>query len=66
MVKTVRVLENYEKLIEFILSETDCTIALIPHVVWNDTDDRIPLTELYKNIKKQTELFLYRIDQLKN
>lgn len=28
-----RVLENYEKLIEFILSETDCTIALIPHVV---------------------------------
>lgn len=53
-----RVLENYEKLIEFILSETDCTIALIPHVVWNDTDDRIPLTELYKKYKETNRIVL--------
>ncbi len=37
----------YERLIEYIIDQTDMQIALIPHVVWVDNDDRIPLTQLY-------------------
>ena len=44
---------NYKVLIEHILENTKCSIALIPHVVWNDTDDRKPLSDLY-NIFKDT------------
>jgi len=33
-------------------------VALIPHVVWNDTDDRIPLTELYKKYKETNRIVL--------
>lgn len=39
--------ENYRKLMQFILEQTDMSIALIPHVVWQNNDDRIPLRELY-------------------
>lgn len=38
---------NYEKLIEFIIENTDMSIALIPHVVWDRNDDRRPLRQLY-------------------
>ena len=31
------VLANYENLMEYIIKETDCQIALIPHVVWAKT-----------------------------
>lgn len=41
-------MENYTKLLEYIIDKTDMQIALIPHVVWNNNDDRIPLMELYK------------------
>ena len=34
---------NYQNTIEYILDETDMGIALIPHVVWQEGDDRIPL-----------------------
>ncbi len=44
-------LKNYEKLIEFILEYTDMGIALIPHVIWENNDDRIPLLTLYKKYK---------------
>ena len=40
-------LENYAKLIEYILDNTNMKVALIPHVVWQDNDDREPLKELY-------------------
>ena len=40
-------LENYVKLIEYILDNTNMKVALIPHVVWQDNDDREPLKELY-------------------
>lgn len=40
-------MENYRELIRYILDHTDMSIALIPHVVWQDNDDRIPLCALY-------------------
>ena len=45
------VMRNYEKLIEYILKDTDMNIALIPHVVWNRNDDRKPLQILYDEYK---------------
>ena len=44
-------LENYKNFIKYILEETDQNIALIPHVVWNNSDDRRPLEELYLEFK---------------
>ena len=43
--------ENYRCLIEYILSHTDSSIALIPHVVWKDNDDRTILREFYEEYK---------------
>ena len=40
-------LENYKNLISYLIDETDMQIALIPHVVWEHGDDRIPLRRLY-------------------
>lgn len=45
------VFENYVKLIELILEKTNCSIALIPHVVWADSDDRVPLRKLFEIFK---------------
>lgn len=39
--------ENYKHLISHIIESTDMQVALIPHVVWNGGDDRIPLRRLY-------------------
>lgn len=41
------VLEAYKRLIQRILDATDCSVALIPHVVLENDDDRIPLKALY-------------------
>lgn len=41
------VLDAYKNLIQTILDTTDCSVALIPHVVWQSNDDRIPLQMLY-------------------
>lgn len=41
------VLDNYAAMIEDILAHTDYHIALIPHVIWGTSDDRIPLRILY-------------------
>lgn len=40
-------IENYRKLIDFILETTDFHIALIPHVMWKYNDDRLTINELY-------------------
>lgn len=40
-------IENYRKLIDHILETTDCHIALIPHVMWKNNDDRVTVNELY-------------------
>lgn len=44
-------LKNYELLIEYLLEKTQYKIALIPHVVWETNDDRIPLDILYQKYK---------------
>ena len=41
-------LENVETLIRLILQKTDMSVALIPHVVRREDDDREPLGALYK------------------
>jgi colanic acid/amylovoran biosynthesis protein len=39
--------KNYERLIEYTLQHTSMSIALIPHVVWAQSDDRVPLRAFY-------------------
>lgn len=41
------IMDNYRKLIQDIVENTDYQIALIPHVVWEKNDDREPLKVLY-------------------
>lgn len=43
--------QNFIELIDYIIKNTDMNIALIPHVVWENNDDRIPLNELYEKFK---------------
>lgn len=40
-------MECYRNLIKYVLDNTDNNIALVPHVVWANNDDRKPLKELY-------------------
>ena len=44
-------LGNYKGLINHILETTDMSIALIPHVVWQDNDDRKAMAPLYEQFK---------------
>lgn len=48
----------YCRLIETILNNTDCGIALIPHVVWDNNDDRQPLFELFTKYKNSNRILL--------
>ena len=41
-------MDNYKGLIAHILENTDLSVALIPHVVWESGDDRKPIRELYE------------------
>lgn len=50
--------ENYKRLIQYILSETDAVIALIPHVVWASNDDRRVLRQLYEDFGQNPRLVL--------
>lgn len=38
----------YYSMIRYIINHTDSQIALIPHVVWERNDDRLPIHELYE------------------
>ena len=44
--------ENYKALIRHILENTDMHICLIPHVVWANNDDRVPLKALYEEFRE--------------
>lgn len=44
--KTGITLENYINLIQYILDNTKDVVALIPHVVWKNTDDRVLLQKI--------------------
>ena len=52
------VMEAYRKLIITIMENTDSTIALIPHVVWDNNDDREVLKQLYEEFKDTGRLVL--------
>ncbi len=49
--------QNYEKLIEYILNNTDFNIALIPHVVWEAVDDRKILGDFYEKYKSSGRIY---------
>lgn len=51
------VFKSTVKLIEHILKETDMDIALIPHVIWEYTNDEEPLLELYNLFKGSGRVF---------
>ena len=60
--------QNYEVLIDFLLYKTNMNIALIPHVVWEEGDDRTPLQRLYRTFEETGRIFLiedHRCDELK-
>lgn len=44
-------MKNYREMIRFIIDHTDMQIALIPHVVWGQNDDRKPIHELYETFE---------------
>lgn len=52
-------IENYRKLISCILDDTDCHIALIPHVMWKSNDDRVTLNELYNGYQGDERVVLF-------
>lgn len=43
---------NYKKLIDYILQTSDNSVALIPHVVWKNNDDRMTIAELYRGYEE--------------
>ena len=51
-------MENYRNLIRHIIDTTDQQIALIPHVVWEQNDDRIPLRSLYQEFQDTGRLVM--------
>ena len=52
-------LDNYRKLIEHILQTSDDCVALIPHVMWKNNDDRLTLKELYRGYEANERVFLF-------
>lgn len=51
-------MKNYEALIAHILDATDLGVALIPHVVWENNDDRKPLQKLYEKFAQTKRVVL--------
>lgn len=51
-------MENYKALVQHIIDTTDIQVALIPHVVWDDNDDRKPLKELYNEFKNTKRVIM--------
>lgn len=50
--------EAYRRLIKHILNTTDAAVALIPHVVIANNDDRIPLRNLYEEFASSGRVLL--------
>lgn len=51
-------LRNYRKLVEHILQTSDNSVALIPHVIWKNNDDRETLAELYRGYENNERVML--------
>jgi len=58
--------ENYTELVNYLINETDYQIALIPHVMWDHNDDRIPLKRLYDKFKDSGRLVFVAEDDSLN
>lgn len=44
-------MDNYRRVIEFILKNTEYMVALVPHVSWSDNNDAVPLKVLFDEYK---------------
>lgn len=42
----------YCRLIEYIVEKTDMNVVLLPHVVWDENNDNVPITKLYEAYKE--------------
>ncbi len=51
-------LQNYRNLMDAVLETTDDSIALIPHVVWKNNDDRLILEKLYAGYEENDRVLL--------
>lgn len=51
-------LSAYRNLIDWIINNTENNIALIPHVVWEHSDDRKAISELYKGYENNGRVFV--------
>lgn len=51
-------MSNYERLIQYILERTEMNVALIPHVVEKNNDDRVVLRSLYNQFKDRKRICL--------
>ena len=49
---------NFDALISYILNSTNYNIALIPHVIWNQRDDRRPLQILYEKYRSTNRVLM--------
>ena len=54
-------MDNYRVLMSHILDKTDYGIALIPHVIWGNNDDRKPLLQLYEEFCNKDKAYTDRI-----
>lgn len=52
--------QNYIKLIDYIISQTDMNVCLIPHVVWEYNNDLKPLKTLYNKYKDSGRVILIK------
>lgn len=51
-------IKNYQKLVDCIIGTTDMDVLLIPHVVWDSNDDRIPLRTIYEMYRSSGRVHL--------
>lgn len=49
---------NYEKLIEYIIDQTNMNVCLIPHVVWEKVDDRKPMQLLFEKFRSSGRVLM--------
>lgn len=45
------ILENLRLVVRDVLSSSSASVAFVPHVVWENNDDRIPLQKLYQEFQ---------------
>lgn len=49
--------ENYKNLMDYILNNTNYSISLIPHVMWNGGNDREVIEKLYKEYENNDRIY---------